>query len=143
MTWNWFVYFLSETDVNMFVFLIFISLSCNLVMRNKDIYTLKKQNHSIISGDMLFLVEWRRTGSIGFQTWMYFTCRTFSTKGKFKSWILLNYISNDMLLIKLYIKWYVANKYLTIDLCFNYFLTYIYMHCRSSCGTLLVRAMVF
>jgi hypothetical protein len=37
-------------------------------MRNEDIYTLKKQNHFIISGDMLFLVEWRRTGSIGFQT---------------------------------------------------------------------------
>jgi hypothetical protein len=26
------------TDVNMFVFLIFISLPCNLIMRNKDIY---------------------------------------------------------------------------------------------------------
>ena len=28
----------SKTYVNMFVFLIFISLPCNLVMRNKDIY---------------------------------------------------------------------------------------------------------
>ena len=38
-----FVYFLSETNVNMFVLLIFISLPRNLVMRNKDIYRWKKK----------------------------------------------------------------------------------------------------
>jgi hypothetical protein len=44
-----FVYFLSETDVNMFVFFIFISLPCNLVMRNKDIYNKYKTDLIIIS----------------------------------------------------------------------------------------------
>ena len=46
-----------------------------------------------------------------------------------------------MLIINLHIKWYVANKYLTIDLCFIYLLTYINVYCRSSCGTSLVRGL--